>query len=212
MRATRLFCVCLVGLSACTFESTLPPELPAGDETLGHPFYHEEEVRDVFADGNQLPPTLSVRMHACGKIAYDTLGRALASRGVDLTSMVPDSAGVLYRSGSLMLGAPSYEARVPEALRSTTGGLTRLSDILIAAAPELIAKMHTRPECQLDGQPAPLFDERGCNPLGFACLIGAPPAEGMMGLCNEMVARATDRTIGQQLAVAAIAAAYFLCE
>ena len=216
MRSVKRTFACLAAgallAAACGTDSATAPELTVDPTAPNHPFFHDEDVKDVFGDGNQLPPTLSVRLHACGKISYESLGRMLASRGVDLGNQAPDSAGVLYRSGNLMLGAPTYEAKVAEALRSTTGGITRLEDILLAAAPELIANMGARPECQLDGQPAKLFDESGCNALGLSCLVGAPVPAGAVSLCNEMVGRAADKTIGQQLAVAAIASAYFLCE
>jgi hypothetical protein len=202
----------LLAAAGCATDQAPVPELPVDPSAPNHPFFHDEEVKDVFGDGNQLPPTLSVKLHACGKISYETLGRVLASRGVNLGNEAADSAGLLYRTGNLMLGAPSYEAKVAEALRSTTGGITRLEDILLAAAPELIANIGARPECQLDGQPARLFDDNGCNAMGLTCLIGAPVPQGTVSLCNEMVGRAADKTIGQQLAVAAIASAYFLCE
>lgn len=212
MRKTLHFLCAALLLGSCAGEPAPAPEIPVDPSSPNHPFFHDEEVKDVFGDGNQLPPTLSSRLHSCGKLSYATLGRMLASRGVNLDNDAADSAGQLYRSGSLMLGAPAYEAKVPEALRSTTGGITRLEDILLAAAPELIANIGARPECQLDGQPAKLFDEAGCNAMGLACLIGAPAPERTVALCNEMVGRAADKTVGQQLAVAAVAAAYFLCE
>jgi hypothetical protein len=204
--------IVLVLALGCSTPEEAPPPIDPGDPN--HPFLHEEQVRDVLADGNQLPPTLSVQMHACGKISYETLGTILRSRGVNIDNMAPDSAGQLYRGGNLMLGAPVYEARVSEALRSTTGGLTRLSDILLAAAPEIIANLPAREECKVNGVGARLFDEQGCNALGIACLIGAPPPDRVVALCNEMLSRvpAQNRATAQRLAVAAIASAFYLCE
>lgn len=209
---------------------SLPPTNPAGSadsdpgvdlEPRPHPFPHEEQIRDIFADGNQIPPAQSAALHACGKLTYATLGRILASRGVNLEvpDSLPDSdprrnsAGYLYRSGRLTLGAPVFTARVSEAGRSTTGGLARLYDILIASAQEFIDNVPRRPECQVAGVDPRLFNDKGrCNADGISCLLGMPASATLVSLCDDMVMRAKDPAIGRRLAVAAMASAAYVCD
>lgn len=192
--------------------------VPSGAiETGEHPFDHEEQIRDVFADGNQLPAALSTRMHACGKISYDALGQMLQSRGVNLANTADGSAGLLYQTGRLTLGAPTYEARSAEAQRSTTGGLTRLYDILVAAAPELIANLPAQAACKVDGVGARLFDDAGrCSADGISCLMGMPAGADVVSLCDDMLAQARTKNIAEpvarSLAVAAMASSVFLCD
>lgn len=220
---TQSTVLCSLGLaaalSACAPpQDSAPPVIEPHPDNIGvqgpeEAFMHEDPVGDIFADGRQVSAAVGSRMHACGKIRYATLGRVLASRGVNIMNNAQDSAGLLYRTGSLSLGAPNYEARAGEPERNTTGGITRLFDILIAAADEIIANMPNRDECRVGGVGARLFDQSGCNADGFACLLGMPVTQVQMTLCNDMVREfGADTAQGQRLAVAAIAAPVFLCD
>jgi hypothetical protein len=204
-------------LTACSSpEDSAPPVINPeniGKEGPEEAFLHEDPVGDIFADGRQVSATVGSRLHACGKVRYAALGRVLQSRGVNLANAAADSAGLLYRSGNLSLGAPNYEARSGEPDRNTTGGITRLYDILIASADEMIANMPAREECKVNGVGAKLFDDKGCNADGFACMLGMPVSDVQMTLCNDMVSDfGADKAQGQRLAVAALAAPVFLCD
>jgi hypothetical protein len=132
---------------------------------------------------------------------------------VNIMNNAADSAGLLYRTGNLSLGAPNYETRAGEPDRNTTGGITRLFDVLIAAADEMIANMPNRDECKVNGVGARLFDQNGCNADGFSCLLGMPVSPVQLTLCNDMVKDfGADVAQGQRLAVAAMAAPVFLCD
>lgn len=213
--------VALIGPS-CAPPADAPPPPPVvnpENNASGGPeeaFYHEDPVGDIFADGRQVPASIGARMHACGKVRYSVLGKVLATRGVNMANTAADSAAVLYKSGNLSLGAPSYASRSGEPDRNTTGGMTRLFDILIAAADEIIANMPNRPECQVGGVGAKLFNGGKCDADGFACLLGMPVSPLHVQLCNDMLSDAQRSGIApataQRLAVAAMAAPTYLCD
>lgn len=217
MRTTSRTLLLALALAAASCGDGGGLVVPSAGQPADHPFDHEEEIRDVFADGNQLPAALSTRMHACGKISYDALGKMLQSRGVNLAATADGSAGLLYQTGRLTLGAPNYDARSAEAPRSTTGGLTRLYDILVAAAPEIIANLPNQEACKVGGVGARLFDEAGrCVADGVSCLLGLPASADMVSLCDDMLAQAKAKNIAEpvarSLAVAAMASSVFLCD
>ena len=163
--------------------------------------------------GTHGPPDVMARLHGCPKMKVATLGRVLASRGVDLSAASPTSAGALWRNGDQALGAAQYAARVPESLELTTASASRLFDIFVQAAPEMIAALPQRPECAVGGHETSLFDEAGhCTADGIACLTGLPATPVHLELCNETVARASTPEAGQRLAAAVLAAAAHTCE
>jgi hypothetical protein len=210
-----------LALGACADESSLPEpvELPEGNATGGenNTFDHPDTQLDVWnllerlqAEG---PPKYTARVHSCTKIRYATIGRILTSRGVDVGAAAALSAGGLYRSGTQALGAPNYQARVRENIELTTAGASRLFDIFVAAAPEIIANMPDRPECQIGGVGAQLFNASNqCVAEGITCLIGVPATASHIELCNLTVQRASDPELGKRMAVAALAAAAHTCE
>lgn len=159
------------------------------------------------------PPGFSSRLHSCPKIKYATIGRLLRSRGVDVNAGDEVSAGFLWRNGSAALGAPKLSVRSRESTEITTAAAARLFDIFAQAAPEIIAAMPTLEACSVDGVGTQMFNEAGqCTPSGIACLTGLPASGSHLELCNEMVNRATTPQTGQELAVAALAAAAHTCE
>ncbi len=202
--------------------SSVDPGTPitTPETATGHVFAHPDDLSNLYVDRNRLPPALSVQLHACGKLPYPTLGRILHSRGVNLSvpARLPEkdparhSAGGLYASGAAMMGAANYALRIPESTRATVAGMSRLGDILIAAAPEIIANLPTQSDCQVDGHGVSLFDDRGCSADGIACLLGIPAPGNIVELCNSQVRAAKDVATGQRLAVAAMALAFYVCD
>jgi hypothetical protein len=215
--------VALCGTVACVGDApTLPGDLGDGaggqasggeDNTYDHP---GTEV-DVWALLDRLqqegPPRYTSRVHSCPKVTYETVGRILVSLGVDVQNAADLSAGQLYRDGASALGAPNYAARARESRDLSTAGASRLYDIFVAAAPEIIANMPNMPNCQVGGQPAELFSASNqCLPDGISCLIGYPATASHLEICNLTVQRASDIETGKRMAVAVLAAAAHTCE
>lgn len=155
------------------------------------------------------PPRYASRVHSCSKVRYATLGNLLASRGVDLTASDALSAGAIYTNNAPGLGAPAYLQRVRENVEVGLATESKIFDIFVQAAPEIIANMASRPECS----GAPLFDASNkCQKRGISCLLGLPATQTHVDLCDQTVARAADVEHGKQLAVAVLAAAAHTCE
>jgi hypothetical protein len=73
--------------------------------------------------------------------------------------------------------------------------------------------MPNRPECQVAGVGARLFDSSNrCLADGIACLMGVPATQAHLDICNLTIARADDIESGKRLAVAVLAAAAQTCE
>jgi hypothetical protein len=207
-------------LGACAEDGTNDPApLPEGNASGGedNTFDHDDTQVDVWELLERLqaegPPKYTSRVHSCPKIRYATIGRLLASRGVDLGNLADLTAGNLYDTGDQALGAPNYAARVRENAEVTTAGASRLFDIFVAAAPEIIANMPNRPECQIGGVGATMFDASGaCSADGISCLLGVPATASHIEVCNLTVQQASSPDIGQRMAVAVLAAAAHTCE
>jgi hypothetical protein len=159
------------------------------------------------------PPAFSSRMHSCPKMTYARIGNLLASRGVDLNGQSNLSAGFLWRNGAPALGAPKLDVRSRESTEITTAAAAKLFDIFAQAAPEIIAAMPTLEACMVDGVGTEMFNAEGqCTANGITCLTGTPASPTHLELCNEMVTRASTTQKGQEIAVAALAAAAHTCE
>lgn len=172
---------------------------------------------DPFTELEQLqhegPPRYTSRVHGCPKMRYRTLGNVLASRGVDLDATGEVSAGAMYRTSRATLGAPAYAERVRENIDLGIATTARIFDIYVQAAPELIAHLPGRPECQVAGVGALLFDAANrCVADGVSCLIGVPATAAHLEICNQTVRDAADVESGKRLAVAVLAAAAHTCE
>jgi hypothetical protein len=155
------------------------------------------------------PPRYASRVHSCSKLRYRTLGNVLVSRGVDLAATDPVSAGKIYTDNAAGLGAPSYLQRVRENVELGLATESKIFDIFVQAAPEIIANMASRPECS----GATLFDAANrCQRRGISCLLGLPATQTHVDLCDQTIARADDVEHGKQLAVAVLAAAAHTCE
>jgi hypothetical protein len=203
LRTTTLAC-----LVACTGEIGQFPsdDLQGADDGHGNTIDPYSVLERIQREG---PPRYTARVHSCPKIRYLTLGNVLASRGVDLTRTDDTSAAALYGSGAATLGAPNYTEHARESVDVGVATASRMFDIYVQAAPEIIANLGSRPECA----GARLFDDAGrCVADGITCLIGVPATPQHLDLCNLTVARGGDVESGKQLAVAVLAAAAHTCE
>jgi hypothetical protein len=159
-------------------------------------------------------PEIRTRLHSCQKLRIATLRNILTSFGVDLQATGnPDPAGELLAKGVDALGGANYEARTGEALTWSNSAATKLHDIFVQAAPEIILAMPNLEQCKLDGQGVSMFDsDDKCNGDAITCLIGKPAAPEHVAICNQAVASATDVEKGKAIAVAALLAAAHSCE
>jgi|GEM_PF-1376668 len=159
-------------------------------------------------------PDIRTRLHSCQKLRLQTLRNLLTGFGVNLQAEGnPDTAGELVSKGAEALGAANYASRVGEGLTWSNSGATKLHDIFVQAAPEIIAAMPTLEQCTLDGQGITMFTDAGeCNVDAISCLLGKPATSENVAICNQAVASATDIEKGKVIAVAAILAAAHTCE
>ena len=199
MHALRV--MTLIALAGCTGE-VVDWNLPAPD-----PFAELERLQ------REGPPRYASRVHSCPKTRYRTLGNLMASRGVDLTATGELTAGQLYRQGAQALGGANYAARVRENIDLGLSTTAKLFDIYVQAAPEIIQNLPARPECQIGGVGARLFDAANhCVADGVTCLIGVPATPAHLETCTQTVSDAADVEAGKRLAVAVLAAAAHTCE
>ena len=211
-----------MALAACvggdpSVPDTQPNPAPGGasggeDNTFDHP-ETQPDVWELYERMNEEgPPKYTSRVHSCPKVRYRTLGRLLESRGVNMAGG-PDTAAASYAASGQALGQPNYAARKRENLDLTTASASKLFDIFVQAAPEIIASMPSRPECQVDGVGATMFNELDqCSADGITCLLGVPATAAHLELCNATVRNASDVTKGKNMAVAVLAAAGHTCE
>lgn len=201
-------------------EGAFTPIWTAGG--VGNTFHHPQAMDGVrTADAREVlermaeegPPAYRARVHGCRKMRYGTIGRVLADLGVDTAATGATSAGRMYREADQALGAPNYAARVPETTELTTATASRLFDILVQAAPEIIENLENEERCQIGDRGVTLFDASGaCTEDGLTCLLGEPATEQHVALCDTVVARASSPERGRVLAVASILAATATCE
>lgn len=168
------------------------------------------------------PPEVRARLHSCSKLQYSTLGDFLMSRGVDLDATSapgqPRTAGELYKAGKEVLGAANYHARQPEASFYTAASATKLFDLFVQAAPEIIANIQSAEACKLNGVGKPLFDASGkCVYESLSCVMGRPAKPEDLDACNLIIAQAepgnaTDLDLKRRVAVAAFLSAAHTCE
>ena len=208
---------CTGGVSDATDDpgTTLPVGSTGGDQSST--FDHDNSgltpwdiVERLEKEG---PPKYTSHVHGCPKIRYRTLGNVLASLGVDLGNGTPLSAGDLYNTGANAMGAPNYANRVRENIGVSTSGASREFDIFAAAADEIIAAIPNLDRCKVGGVGAQLFDGADqCRADGIQCMLGVPPQQGHLDICNVSVQNSTDHATGKRLAVATLLAAAYTCE
>lgn len=166
----------------------------------------QNQAADVEQVGS---PEVYARLHACGKLTVHSMGRMLGSRGVSPGG----AAGKLLSEGVTALGAANYGSRAPESVVASTANLTKQFDILVAAAPEMIAN------AGVATGPCPgvkVYDAGSFTKDGLACLMGKPATADHLFLANQAVKDAVAAGIseddGKSIAVAALLQAAHTCE
>lgn len=154
-------------------------------------------------------------------MTYSTLGEYLTSRGVDLNAPgvggVP-SAGELYKAASTKdaLGVANFDARMGEAYYYTISSATKMFDIFVQAAPQVIANIQNMPECQINGMGNPMFDTvtGKCDYYALSCIMGRAASDDDLTLCNLMISQASPAELEnrKKLTVAAFMAAANTCQ
>lgn len=167
------------------------------------------------------PPDVRTRMHSCSKMTYSALGEFLTSRGVNLATPgaggVP-SAGDLYKAASTKdaLGVANFDARMGEAYYYTISSATKMFDIFVQAAPQVIANIQNMPECQVNGVGNPMFDTvtGKCDYYALSCIMGRPVSDDDLTLCNLMISQASPAELEnrKKVTVAAFLAAAHTCQ
>ncbi len=160
------------------------------------------------------PPEIRTRLHSCQKLQLATIASMLTVFGVDLNATgSPKTAGQIFNEGRDALGGPNYTSRKSEALTWTNSGATKLQDIFVQAAPEIIAAMPNLAQCQIDGVGVQMFDENDeCNEAAVSCLIGRLATEEHLAICNQAVQSASTLEKGKAMAVAAMLAGAHTCQ
>jgi len=159
------------------------------------------------------PPRYASRIHSCTKMRVATIGNLLASRGVNLAATDELSAGRIFTDSTVALGGPKYTDRVRETTELGIATASKLFDIYVQAAAEIIATLPTSPACMKGNSATQLFDATNrCVAAGFTCLMGIPATAEHLAICNETVKRAANPEAGKRLAVAVLAAAAHTCE
>jgi hypothetical protein len=225
--------IAIVSLAGCLGQAPSggTPTTPGGDNSSsgtpaasgettgaqGNTFDHPNDGIDPFTLLQRVQtegaPEVSTKMHSCQKLKYATVGNVLSKLGVNLNNATATSAGALYRNGSQAMGAPNYGARVAEAIELTTAGATKLFDIFVQAAPEILTGLPNAAACKLAGASTSFLDAGGkCSQAAIGCLQGAPATQAQLDLCNNIVGAASTPQIGQTLAVATLMAAAHSCE
>jgi hypothetical protein len=185
----------------------------------GNTFNHDQDglgpEEDPFAVLQRIqqegPPEISTRMHSCQKMKYATVGNLLTTFGVNMAATGATTAGALYKGGSQAMGAPIYASRTAEAIELSTAGATKLFDILVQAAPEIVTALPTK--AMKGGAAIALYDASGnVTSDAVAWLQGAPATQAQMDLYNNVKGSASTPAIGETLAVATLLAAAHTCE
>lgn len=198
-----------------TGTTTLPTNSTSGSQTTT--FDHDNSGLTPWDIVDRLekegPPSYTSHVHSCPKVRYRTLGNVLANLGVNLGDKTALSAGDLYNGGANAMGAPNFANRVRENISVSTSGASREFDIFAAAADEIIAAIPTLDRCKVGGVGAQLFNgDNTCRADGLQCMLGVPPQQGHLDICNVSVTGSTDIATGKRLAVATLLAAAYTCE
>lgn len=178
----------------------------------------DDKVKDAFEVLKQReeegPAEIRTRLHSCQKIQVTTLRSILTSFGVDMEATGnPPTAGQLFKDGAQALGGANYDARVGESIVWTAAGAAKLFDILVQAAPEIIANLPSSPQCQIDGVGPQVFDaDNRCVADAVTCIIGRPATPEHVAICNSVVEHASDIETGKKIAVATLLSAAHSCE
>jgi hypothetical protein len=197
--------------------ATTPAPAPGstrGSTPVWHPAYPTDD----------LSSDVTSRLHGCQKVSYTAIGNFLSARGVTSVgsaSAPANSAGQLYAAAATTFGIPTLDSRSREPSFLTTAGASKVFDIFVAAAPEIIANLGSAtqaPACTVSGTNSPMFDSpTACDQNSVTCLLGRPATPNDMILCNLALSEAdpnnpSDVTNKQVIAVATLLASAHLCE
>ena len=167
---------------------------------------------------------VSSRRHSCMKFKFETLGRMLQNKGVNMGTLpvtlatncmglgvtqpigqITQTARYVYCDSRLSLGYPQYSARLPESTSLTTASATKQSDLFVTAAQELVTVANplgtmTADSCKVNSVAAQLFNaDNSCNETGITCLQGYQATPDQLALCSRLVTQAeiTPAKLGQ---------------
>jgi hypothetical protein len=148
------------------------------------------------------------------------VGNEAGNQGMCVES--PATPGFLFQSAGDAFAFPEVDSRVGEKDGHTTASATRLFDIFIQAAPQIIANIEDpqkAPACVLQGATNPMFDptDGTCVEESVSCITGLPATDDHLLLCNLILEKAdpndpVDVMKKQHIAVAAIMSAAHSCE
>lgn len=107
----------------------------------------------------------------------------------------PATAAFLYFTSGDAFGVAKPNSRLAEKEEHTTASATRLFDIFVQAAPQIIANIGDpakAPACTIGGKNLPMFHpgDGACVPESLSCLLGMPASDDHLLLCNLLVAKA----------------------
>lgn len=217
----------MMGTGGTGAQATGDPETSANaDNNFHHPV---EQIAPGAVDAFEIlkqraaegPPEVRTRLHSCTKLSYTALGDFLTSRGVNMgapgSGGVP-SAGELYTAPSSKeaMGVANFDGRQGEASFYTISSATKMLDIFVQAAPQIIANIKNMPDCQLNGVGFEMFDPVNgrCDYNALSCIMGRPASEEDLTLCNLMISQATPAELPNRknITVAAFLAAAHTCQ
>lgn len=167
----------------------------------------EQKKQDEAAVGST---NIVARLHACGKVNYESLGVFLASRGVDLAAA--NGAGRLWREGRLALGVPNYRARISEASFPSTAAFNKMFDIYALAASEIRTNLATSEACP---GVAAVGEDGRLTTDAVSCIIGVPATPNHVVLANFFVddaVYADRKEEAADLGIATLLTSHELCE
>lgn len=209
--------------NSCTFSPGVCEPAAAAQQEQGPDtgFSHDNilaNTGDTSTDGLQVPLAVGEKLHSCGKVRFSAFINILQTRGIDIASIVPNSAGDLLTRIQPAAGVANFPGRVSETIRNSKSSLIGLHDVVIAAAEEWV------PAIDPDGSfpketacsGAKLFDNNICDKDGFACLMGGTPTQIQLNVCTSMINNTTegvaDPLSRRRLAVAAMFGSVAMCD
>jgi hypothetical protein len=149
-------------------------------------------------------PDVVSRLHACGKLSNAALGQYLTSRGLAQNSRAYQA----FTAGAGSLGGPAYAARVPEAAFPSISAHSKMFDIAVLAAQDMITGMKTSTACP--GVDLLAADGKSLTKDGISCVIGFPATDTHVEVSGLAIAE--NPTDGAKIAVAALIQSTIICE
>jgi hypothetical protein len=156
-------------------------------------------------------PEVTARLHSCGKLTYASLGKILATRGMDGKGTgrpAGSQSGLqIYNASSAALGAANYSGRVPEAPFASTSNMSKMFDVFAMASYDVVSANYTATAC---GATKVLGADGKFTKDGISCIIGKPATDAHVALANEAITK--NPTDGAKIAIAALLSAAHTCQ